>query len=78
MNLEEMYSYPGSSDHDQTGMRRIAELEATIAEAEARGARIVLDAIADTGFFGVAGEYGTAEKRDAVIQAALAEKGGTL
>lgn len=53
---------------------RIAALEAERDEAELSGARIVLDVIDDTGFFGIAGEYGSAEKRDAVIRAALAKR----
>jgi len=41
-----------------------------------RGARIVLDAIADTGFFGIAGEYGTPDKRDEFIRRVLAAADG--
>ena len=40
---------------------------AAIAEAEKRGAQVVLDAIADAGHFPICGPYGTAEKRDKFI-----------
>jgi len=42
-----------------------------LAEAERRGARIVLDAIADTGFFGITGQYGDVTKRDQFIDEVL-------
>lgn len=68
--------YPGRKEQ-----QRIAELEAEnarlreqIAEAEQRGARIVLDAIADTGEWGIAGKFGDYEKRDAYIRAVLKEE----
>ena len=54
---------------------RAANYEA-LREAEMRGARIVLDAIADTGFFGIAGEYGTPDKRDEFIRRVLAAADG--
>jgi hypothetical protein len=53
-----------------------ARLREQIAEAEVRGARIVLDAIADTGEWGIAGKFGDYKKRDAYIRAALAKEEG--
>ena len=38
-----------------------------LAEAEKRGAQVVLDAIADAGHFPICGPYGTPEKRDKFI-----------
>jgi hypothetical protein len=73
----EKHPPPPPRDH----LAEIASLEERLAAAEERarrseeiGARVVLDAIADTGFFGIAGEYGSHEKRDAFIRRVLGAK----
>jgi len=55
---------------------RQAAMQRKCKAAEELGAKIVLDTIADTGFFGITGEYGDQRKRDAFVHAVLTKKGG--